>query len=182
MTGYITQVRTAPATSRLPAAWRDASPVRPRPTATLPTLARGTRVCARVVAVNAVGRGATSAPTCSVVLADERSLLASKGWARSASRTAYLRTLSTSRRTGSVLSLRRAYGSGIAVAAVALRGGGRLGVYVGARRVAVITLSARRTTPVLRLITVRLTGQRVLLRVESPGSAGVVVDGFAVRP
>lgn len=180
--GYRTQVRIAPPRQALPAVWSTFAGIRPVPSTTIAGLPRGTRVCARVVPVNDVGLGAPSAATCTAILADDRSLSRSAGWVSAVSRTAYVRTLTVSTRTGATLSTGPARGTAVAVAAQVGPGAGSLGVYVGGKRVAVIRLAAKRAAFVVRSVRLSPSGRPIVLRVESPGRTGVRVDGVAVLP
>lgn len=144
----------------------------------------GYAYCLRVRARDATGLlSGWSSPRCVTVPGDDRTLVAGRGWVRSSARTAFLGTVSASRIRGAALVVARSYGSGLVVLVTAQPGGGTLGVYVRGKRVAAVTTAARRVaTRVLLPVRVRTTGQPVVLRVDSPGTRGIVVDGVAQLP
>jgi hypothetical protein len=163
-------------------AWADRVSTGTTPPASVTGLALGTRLCVRLLAVNVMGRGPTSETRCTAIPLDDRGLSRSKGWASSISSGPYRRTLSTSTHRGATLSL-IARGHGLVVLVRLGKGAGKLGVYVGRRRVAVINLASTRTRLTSVTMSSRVTGvlngARVTLRVETSGHA-VTVDGIAV--
>ncbi len=148
----------------------------------LPLVATGGTTCAQLWQ-QVPGRPDQTVSRCTSTPVDDRRLAAGGRWARARSAGAYLHTASTSSTRGARLTLARARGRGLAVVATLVRGGGSLGVYVGGRRVALLSLAAARTTyqRTFYLNGLRLTGGPVGVRVESTGKP-VVVDGLAVRP
>jgi hypothetical protein len=180
VTGYVTQVRWAAPGAAFPASWVTTGAVRPAPSTTL-AVSRGTRVCVRIAAVNTIGVGGASAVRCTTVLGDERALLASTGWTRAVVKTAYARTLSTSKKAGASLALARAYGSRIVIAGLAVPGGGTVAVYVGSTRVAIVSFAQAKVGYVERTVKIALKGGRVTLKVLTPGK-GVSIDGLAITP
>jgi titin len=180
VTGYLTQVRIAPPGKAFPTVWSNSGAIRATPS-TKVGVPLGARICVRLAAVNGVGIGAVSNSRCTTVLGDERSLAASPGWKRQTVATAYNRTLSTSTRTGSSMTMVKAYGSRITIAGRAVPRGGSIAVYVGATRVATLSFAQAKAGYVTRVVTVALRGQRVILVVTKQG-AGVSLDGIAVSP
>jgi hypothetical protein len=139
--------------------------------------------CFRVQAVSGSGATAWSTPRCTTVPLDDRALVAGTGWVRATSRTAYLGTTTTSRRANAALSLRVSRGSKLALVITQQPGGGTLAVYVGTRRVALVsTASAKVVARSVVLLSVRTAGSPVVLRVYKTGTRGVVVDGVAQLP
>lgn len=183
VTGYRTQVRRAVAGLRLPSTWTNYGLVRTTtPAGSVTAIKPGERVCIRVVAINAVGAGAGSSTRCTVVLADDRSLAAAtKGWSRLTLTSAYLKTVSTSRTLGARLLSGPAYGTSVTVVARAIPGGGTVGIYVGTKLVSTWSLAASKAAFVARTVASPLAGQRVTVKVLKVGTAGVVIDGWAVR-
>jgi hypothetical protein len=183
VTGYVLQWSHATA-ARAMSAWSDLGGVSSRPPTAVRSLALGTKLCVRVVAVNAAGRGPASSSGCTAVPLDDRSLSRSSGWSRPRARGFFLGTLTTSSRRGAALTF-TATGHGLALLVRTNPGAGTIGVYVGSRRVARISLVSRRTHVTTVLVSSRATGamagSRVTLRVETSGRT-VAIDGAAVLP
>ena len=164
--------------------YRDWGGARTATSATMTGARPGFGYCFRVRAVDTTGNvSAWSAPRCSTMAGDDRVLAGRVGWSRPVVRTAYLRTVTTSRTRGAVLVLARSRGSSLALVVTTTPGGGVIGVYVKGRRVAVVPTTARRTTlKVIVAVKVRTTGLPVVLRVEAPGTRGVTIDGITQLP
>jgi hypothetical protein len=139
--------------------------------------------CFRVQAVFGSGATAWSTPRCTTVPLDDRALVAGAGWVRATSRTAYLGTATTSRKANAALTLKVSRGSKLALVVTKQPGGGTLAVFVGTRRVALVsTAAAKVTSKSVVLIAVRTAGSPVVLRVYKAGTRGVIVDGIAQLP
>ena len=141
--------------------------------------------CLRVIATASNGlTSPPSAPRCTTRATDDRALVASRvGWVRGVSKTAYLRTVSASSRVGAVLVVPKSRGRSLALVVTKLPGGGTIGVYVKGKKVASVSTNARRLTP-KAIVTLRVAtaGKPVVLRVDSRGTRGVIIDGFAQLP
>jgi len=181
VTGYVLQWSHA-APSQTLSGWGDLLSTHPAPPTAVTRLAPGTRLCVRLLAVNPIGRGPASAIRCTAVPLDDRGLSRSAGWSSPRAAGAFLGTLTTSSRRGAQLTF-VARGHGLVLLVRTVRGGGNLGVYVGTRRVASVSLASTRTRLTSVTLSSRVTGamsgQRITLRVETSGRA-VAVDGVAV--
>jgi Zn-dependent metalloprotease len=124
----------------------------------------------------------STAGRCLTLPVDDRSLRASKGWAKQKSSSAFKKTLRVATAKGRTLTLGGARGGHVTVLARAVKNGGTVGVYVGGRKIATITLSAKRTTAKKYDYAVpALVNGTVKLKVLSKNKP-VTIDGIAVRP
>jgi Zn-dependent metalloprotease len=147
--------------------------------------AAGLSTCAEVVAYDIVGGRSTPAVRCTTTPVDEASLTKGAGnaWSRRGSSTAYRSTITTSKRVGDTLTLTGVRGHGLVLVIRTKAGGGKVGVYVGSKRVALVSTAGKAKDRVLVAVSsATLAGATVKLRVESAGTTGVSIDGLAVRP
>ena len=181
VSGYVLQWSHA-GPSQVMSAWSDRVTTHPAPPTAVTRLALGTRLCVRLFALNSVGRGPVSATRCTAVPLDDRGLTRSTGWSIPRTAGAFAGTLTTSTRRGATLTF-VARGHGLVLLVRTARGAGTLGVYVGSRRVASLSLASSRTRltslTLSSRVTGAMTGQRITLRVETSGRT-VAVDGVAV--
>jgi hypothetical protein len=147
----------------------------------VPLVAAGGTTCVQVRQL-VPGRTTAAVARCTSTPVDDRALPSRGRWARTASARAYRGTASMASSRGASLTLAHARGRGLAVVATLVRGGGSLGVYVGGRRVALLSTAATGATyrHVFLLGGLVLRGGPVVLRVETSGRP-VLVDGLAVR-
>jgi Zn-dependent metalloprotease len=123
----------------------------------------------------------SSAGRCITSPVDDRSLKASAGWKKQSSATAYAKTLRVATKKGKTLTLSGARGGHVTVLARAVKNGGKVGVYVSGRKIATISLSAKRTTAKRYDYAVPgLAGGTVKLKVLTKGKP-VTIDALAVR-
>ncbi len=119
----------------------------------------------------------SSAGRCLTLPVDDRSLKASAGWKKQSSSSAFAKTLRVATKKGKTLTLSGARGGHVTVLARAVKNGGTVGVYVNGRKIATITLSAKRTTAKKYDYAVSgLVGGTVKLKVLSKGKP-VTIDG-----
>jgi Zn-dependent metalloprotease len=145
----------------------------------------GVSTCAEVVAFDAVGGRSTAAVRCTTTPVDEVSLTkgARNAWTKAYSGTTYRNTITTSKRVGDTLTLTGVRGHGLVLVIRTKAGGGKVGVYIGSKRVALVSTAGKAKDRVLVSVSsVTLSGATVKLKVESAGTTGVSIDGLAVRP
>lgn len=145
----------------------------------------GVSTCAEVVAFDAVGGRSAAAVRCTTTPVDEVSLTKGVGnaWTKAYSGTTYRNTITTSKRVGDTLTLTGVRGHGLVLVIRTKSGGGKVGVYVGTTRVALVSTAGTAKDRVLVSVSsATLSGATVKLKVESAGTTGVSIDGLAVRP
>lgn len=154
------------------------------PTATtgVHTLTAGERVCVRVRARDrAANVGAWSSPRCTTAPRDDRSLRRSTGWTSSSNAKAYRATISTSKVLGSKLTASGITASALVVLVSKAPGAGTVGVYVGTKRVALISLAATKLAWAVPVKVAAIARNAVItLKVEKTGTRGVTIDGLGL--
>jgi Zn-dependent metalloprotease len=130
-----------------------------------------------------VGTGLTSsAARCLTSPVDDRSMTASSGWTKQSSKGAFAKTLRVATKKGASLRLRGARGGHVTVLARAVKNGGKVGVYVDGRKIATLSLSAKRTAAKrFDYAVAGLVGGTVRLKVLTSGKP-VTIDAVGVRP
>jgi Zn-dependent metalloprotease len=122
----------------------------------------------------------SSAGRCITSPVDDRSMKASAGWKKQSSSSAFAKTLRVATKKGKTLTLSGARGGHVTVLARAVKNGGKVGVYVNGRKIATISLSAKRTTATRYDYAVSGLAGTVKLKVLTSGKP-VTIDAVGVR-
>ncbi len=184
LSGFAVRARTATARSGY-GAYGTAKAIAPTVRAWTTPFKAGVSTCAEVVAFDAVGGRSTASVRCTTTPVDEVSLTkgARNAWTKVYSGTTYRNTITTSKRVGDTLTLTGVRGHGLVLVIRTKAGGGKVGVYIGSKRVALVSTAGKAKDRVLVTVSsATLAGATVKLRVESAGTTGVSIDGLAVRP
>jgi len=144
----------------------------------------GRTTCFSIQAKDTKGNLSAAQQRCTTSPWDDYKLTRSAGgWTLASSASAYDSTLSVSKKTGSTLVVTGVSGTSLVVLARKGVGAGTISVWVGKTRKAVFSLAAGSTVQKVRLpvTTGAFTGAAITIKVDSPGTAGVAVDGLAIR-
>ena len=158
------------------------------PTATgwTSTHTSGLTTCVEVIAYDKVGGMSAPVTRCTTTPVDEASLVKNTGhaWIQERPTTTYRGTITMSKRVGDTLTLTGVRGHGLVLVLRTKPGGGKVGVYVGSTRVALVsTASTTKKDKVLVTVSkATLSGATVKLKVETAGTSGVSIDGLVVKP
>jgi hypothetical protein len=141
----------------------------------------GTVTCASVRAHDRVGNtSGWSGEVCTSALLDDRSLTAGAGWTRRTAKTAYAGTFTTTSSASRDLTLRGGQFDRLAVLVTTCPTCGRLAVYAGSRRVALLDLrSSASHTQVLKVLPA-LPRQTATLTLRSTSGLRVDVDAVGI--
>lgn len=147
-------------------------------------LSPGTSSCVAVRATDAAGNvGAWSAARCYIRGYDDRALRASRGWIRTGGSAFANGTASAAKTSGATLTVPVVSGAHpvtqATVWATVCPGCGTVGVYIGTRRVTVLSLRSRRTY-LSKPFTVTLAPRVGTVVIRTQSSALVKLDGVAV--
>jgi GH25 family lysozyme M1 (1,4-beta-N-acetylmuramidase) len=143
----------------------------------------GTKFCFSVRALDTAGNASGwSQDRCTTTPVDDRELVRRGSWTRSSDAPHYLGTLSTSTTTGATLLARGVRMRTIELVAVRCPGCGRVAVYLNSKRLATVSLRARRTQN-KQLIHVIAFGslRRGDVEIVALSSAPVAIDGLSLR-
>jgi Zn-dependent metalloprotease len=143
----------------------------------------GRTTCLSVQAKDSSGNLSAAQTRCTTMPLDDRGLTRSAtGWTSTTSSTAYLKTLSTSKKAASYLFTKNASGTSLVLVVRKGAGAGTVSVWVGAKRVRLLALAApSASTLYLPITTGAFSNATVKIKVESAGTAGVAIDGLAIR-
>jgi hypothetical protein len=181
--GAAPTVRVETRTARVTGGWSawKVAPVHASP-ATLRAPARGSTICARVVASDGNGNTSTSESTCTATPVDDRSLRRSGSWLRITDASSFAHTLSVAPRRGAArLDLAVGGWQTLRVVARTCPKCGSVRVFAGRRLVATISLRSARTTrhKLLSVPGIRTSATRISIRaVRNRGQ--VAIDGLLV--